>query len=283
MIKHKLLLPTGFRKYDGWNWTLCRMLEKSKLFVVDEFTFPYQAVRGARNGNWCTIQVDDIRIGLDTWDTYSPLCNYFDNGFFDNIFKDIKLIIKIQYYDCTFYKGFTEKTGIKVSPWTVMPTKNFPLECFQWENKSHKWITTVTGKNNRFKRQPWTKFCEDHKDLFYSSGAYTVNDNTDSYIDRLKECKWGMILKGKTRNHDGKNRRECEFTSCGMPLALNYVPTYPFSFKPKDNFVLLEKPEDLLLLKDINPEPYSRASRDLYYSHFSTFGIAKTLLNILSL
>lgn len=282
MIKKSLIVSKGYEKLTGWNWTLTKMLTKSKMFNVKVKHFPHKSIKGARNSNWSQMILDGVYIGLDTWDTYSPTSNYYSEGYFhnDGIYKNLDLLIKIQYYPCDYWSHFIKDTGIPVKPWVVMPTKDFPLEKFQWNpNRRHKWVTTVTGKNCRFGRQPWTEWCDQNKD-FYSSGSYIVNDTLDDYIKRLKDCKWGMILKGKRKNHDGKNRRECEFTSCGIPLAMNYVPHYPFEMEPGKQFVLLNSPEELASLRDIDPKPYAQASRQLYYDHFSAYGIAKTLIKL---
>lgn len=279
MHKRTLIISEGYEKLRGWNWTLTRMLAQSRMFNIKTKVFPFQSIKYARNTNWSQIQLDDVSIGLDTWDTYSPTSLYHSERFFaqNGLYNNIDLLIKIQYYPCQYWESFTKDTKIPVKPWVVMPTRDFPLEAFLWENKKFKWITTVTGKNCRFKREVWTEWCEKHDD-FYSSGSYIINDTLDDYIKRLQNCKWGMILKGKTKNHDGKNRRECEFSSCGIPLAMNYEPHYSFSMKAGEQFVLLKKPEELAILRDINPEPYAQASRQLYYDHFSAYGAAKTLI-----
>jgi len=277
---HNLILPNNYESNNGWNWTLYKMLAQSKMFNITCKDFPYTRVNNNRNGNWTLMEVDGITIGLDTWDTWAPTSTFKDNGFFDNVLSHVDLILKIQYYKCDYWDNFEKETNIKVRPWTVMPTKDFPLESFKWENKNHKWYGTVTGKNNRFGRQAWTDWCS-KTDGFYSSGDYLVNDTLDDYINRLKECKWGIILKGKQRNHDGKNRRESEFTSCNMPLVLNYIPTYTFQMNPNEHFLYVENPDDLIILKNIDPMPYVKASEYLWNEHFSPVGIAKTLLSII--
>ena len=61
---------------------------------------------------------------------------------------------------------------------------------------------------------------------------------------------------------DLKNRREPEYTSCGMPLALGgYKPNYGFEFKEGIHYFYIDKPEDIEKLKDIDPRPYSEASK----------------------
>jgi len=276
----KLVLQKGFRTYNGWNWTLCKMLADSGVFEVSEFNFPYKNLPGVRNGNWCTIEVNGVRVGLDTWDTWDPSCNYLSNGLFKAELKDIKLILKIQYYKCEYWdKTFPEKSGIKVIPWTVMPCHHFELGKIKWQNKKHKYTGSITGRNNRFGRQPWVNEASKHAD-FYTKTDYVSTDPQDDFFGILSECKWGIILKGKTRNHDGKNRREIEFTSLNIPLAMTYVPTYPFEMAPGKHFVLMKEPTDLLKLRDIDPLPYVEASKQLYNDYFSPVGMSKLLIKL---
>jgi hypothetical protein len=277
----KLLLQKNYKDYNGWNWTLCKMLARSNLFEISEFDFPYKNIPGVRNGNWCTLELDGVRIGLDTWDTWSPTCHYLDNGLFNTILKDIKIIFKIQYYKHEYWdKTFPEKTGIKVLPWTVMPTHHFELGRISWNPyKNHKYIGSITGRNNRFGRQPWVNEAAKHKD-FYTKTDYVSTDPQNDYMNILSECKWGIILKGKQRNHDGKNRREVEFSSLGMPIALSYIPTYPFEMKPNIHFYHLTNPLDLLKLRDVNPGPFSEASKQLYRDYFSPTGMSKLLIKL---
>ena len=274
----KLVLPKGFNNYNGWNWTLCKMLAKSGIFEISEKEFPYKPYPGARNGNWNTIELNGIRIGIDTWDTWSPTCHYEE--YFKNIYKDIKIIFKIQYYKCEYWdKTFPEKTGIKVLPWTVMPTYHFELEKIKWQNKNHKYTGSITGRNNRFGRQPWVDEAKKYTD-FYTKTDYISTDQQNDFMNILSECKWGLILKGKQRNHDGKNRREVEFTSLNIPLAMNYIPTYPFEMKPGTHFYKMEKPSDILKLREINPLPFVEASKYLYNNYFSPIGMSKLLIKL---
>jgi len=280
MMQHKLVLPDDYRKHRGWNWTLLRMIADSGLFKVSTERFPWVRVDGARNSNWTMMRVNGALVGLDTWDTYSPTSAFYNSGFFnEGPLKDLDLVIKIQYYKCPFWDEFQTNTGIPVKPWTVMPTKDFPLGYFKWKHENHPLMGTITGKNNRFGRQPWVDWCVKQPD-FYAKSDYISTDSLETYRDILKRCRWGIILKGKQRNHDGKNRRECEFSSCGIPLALTYQPTYSFPMNPGEHFVLLKNPEDLATLRYIDPRPYAKASRYLYQEHFSPQGAAKTLISL---
>lgn len=276
----KLVLQKGYKNYNGWNWTLCKMLANSGVFEVSETDFPYQNIPGVRNGNWCTIEVNGVRVGLDTWDTWGPTCHYLDNNLFKTVLKDIKLILKIQYYKCEYWdKTFPEKTGIKVLPWTVMPCHHFELGKIKWENKKHKYVGSITGRNNRFCRQQWVDEAKKHTD-FYTKTDYVSTDTQDDFFKILSDVKWGIILKGKQKNHDGKNRREIEFSSLNIPLAMTYVPTYPFEMIPNKHFVLMKNPSDLIKLRDIDPMPYVKASKQLYDDYFSPIGMSNLLIKL---
>jgi hypothetical protein len=53
-----------------------------------------------------------------------------------------------------------------------------------------------------------------------------------------------------------------------MPLAMNYEPKYPFPFEPGTHYHKIDKPEDLLTLKSVNPIRYGNQSRILWNNYF---------------
>jgi hypothetical protein len=296
MSKPKLVVPIEYSQSVSWNNTLTRMLIESNVFDIsyektsskknptDQY-WRYPNFPGSRNNNFTSLKVNDCLIGLDTWDTLSPVWHFEQAGFFkkpDGLLSNYNLIIKIQHYKCQYWNEFEKRTGIRSSAWTVMPTYIWPYNPapMNWENKNHKYVTSLTGRNNRFGRQPWVDFAAKQKD-FYTKTDYVSTDSFDDYINILKECKWGMILKG--RRGAEKNRRESEFSSCGIPLVLNYIPEYPFEMIPNKHFVYIEKPEDMAKLRDIDPKPYSEASRFLWNNYFSPVGMAKTLIKLSSI
>ena len=107
-----------------------------------------------------------------------------------------------------------------------------------------------------------------------SKRSNAIDENL--YFDLLKQTKWGLILKGK--GEAGKNRREMEYASYGMPLALNYKPIYPFEFEPNKHYFYLEKIEDLNKLKEINPMPFAKQSTDMYKKYFCFESIPNNFL-----
>lgn len=279
-VKPHLQLPVEWRKHlTYWNKTLCRMLIDSELFTVTEDLSPFPPLGGVRNCNFHLLRINGKLIGVDTWDTWDPTAAYFAKGHFKDFPMD--LLIKIQYYPCEFWEKFTAETKIPVKPWTIFPASEFPLGYFQWKPGPKSFVGALTGRNNRFGRQRWMDWCRKQND-FHVQAENGVKIPAEQFLGLLKECTWGISLKGKHRNHDGKNRRECEYASCGVPLALNYIPHYPFAMTPNIDFVYIKEPEDLYALRTIDPAPFALASSRLYESHFSPKGMSRTLLGLIS-
>tara|TARA_Y100000034_G_scaffold135228_1_gene206241 strand:- start:5116 stop:6021 length:906 start_codon:yes stop_codon:yes gene_type:complete len=297
MNKIPLYVQKEHKSLAAWNRTIIRLLGDSGLFDVQDKDLPevYSQKPGARQQNWNLIEVEGKTIGIDTWDTFHPTTRFYALGYFhkkgqirpldkkkmknDGPLSGVDLLVKIQWYKNKTWSTISDTLGIPIKSWTVMPNALFPLESFKWQNGRHKYVTILTGKNNRFGRQPWVDYCVNHKG-FFSFKNYLARFPMEEYIHKLKRTKWGLSLKGRQRNHDGKNRRECEYSSCGMPMALNYQPTYDFSFEAGKHYVLLSKPEDLEKLRDIDPMPYHEASMDVYEKYFSPVGMSKMLLNM---
>lgn len=253
------------------------MLVNSNMFNVFLERMPRQpqVVRGA---NCHLIRVNGKTILIDTWDSYSPTSNMINEGYFDHPgFKDVDLIIKIQYYKCPFWDEMSQKIGKPIRPWTMFPNSTWPLSPFKWTYKPHKLMGILTGKNDRFGRQPWVEWCMKQTDF---EAGYNLRIEETDFINKLINCRWGLILKGKTHDHDGKNRREVEYSSCGMPLVLTYQPTYDFPMVAGEHYVYLTKPEQLEQLRQIDPRPFAERSAELYHDHFSPQGMAKDLLKL---
>lgn len=279
-MKPKLALPLDWESFEYWNHTLCRMLVSSGVFEVELKTFPLIRLPGTRNGNFHQMAVNGKVVGVDTWDTRDPLHAYVRQGFFTSAgpCHHLDMVVKIQSaHPDSFWDDVSAAIQIPVRPWTIFPSSFFPLGFFQWKNKSFKYTSSLTGKNNRFGRQVWVDWCKQTTD-FYVKEDYTGKDELEDFKIILQNCKWGTSLSG--RRGAFKNRRECEFTSCGMPLAMNYVPSYAFDFIPDRHFVHLQKPEDLAKLRDIDPEPFADASKQLYREHFSPEGMANDLVTM---
>lgn len=224
-------------------------------------------------------KIDGITVAIDANGGCGNIKSMYEDGLFDSVLKDVKVIIKTQYKYNPFWEIFKQNTGIKVTPWIMWSTINFPLCSFSWAPTNHKYLASCAGgrnSNRRWGRPPYINYCK-NDDRFHSQ-RMLVNE----YIEILKKCKWGLILQGGNKyNCDGKNTREIEYASCGMPLVLNYCPTYDFSFEPNKHFLYLEKPEDLEKLEYINPEPYAKASEELWHKYFKPESAVSYLMELI--
>lgn len=303
MSKPVLTLPHNYKEGESWNLTLFRMLARSDLWEIAEEVFPVAPrISGNRRGsNFTLFRVNGILCGLDTWDDNNPSALYYNAKCFSPTgyvmpegspagakgdgngggpFKDVKIIFKIQYLNNSFWPAFTKETGIKVTPWTVMPSRVFPMEFFKWSDRQHKYLVSTTGRNCRFGRTPWVEHCKKRGDCYVPEQHINHKDDMEFYKQILQDVRWGLVLRGLPRS-DGKNRRESEFGSCGIPLILNYKPTYPFEFEAGKQFLYMTKPEELDTLKDIDPRPYSEAITQVYHDHFSPIGMSLTLMDLI--
>lgn len=278
-----LVLPLQHKSVESWNTTLMRMLEQSKMFDVSWANMPMApSIPGNRRGwNFNIMKLDGVSIALDTWDDNAPTSLYHASHLFDKgaCFADVKLILKIQYRDNPFITDFVKNTGIKVTPWTIFPSRVFKMGAFKWENKAHKYLVSTTGRNSRFGRIPWVEYCKKRGDCYVPEQHVNHKDEESIYYQTLADTCFGLVLKGLPRS-DGKNRRETEWASCSIPLILNYQPTYQFPFKASEHYIYMTKPEQLDTLKDINPQPYSDAITQVYNDYFSPVGMAKELIRL---
>ncbi len=268
--------PAG--RFYSWSHTLLSLLRRNTNHPVAFKALPRIGADVYKHREFALVEIAGKLIGIDCWDTFAPTSSCERRGLFKGALRDVSQILKIQYFPCDYWTNFQLRTGIKVTPWTMFPTHSFPLESFSWR-PGGKYLTAVTGRNDRFGRPEWVDFCQQFSTI-YSGDGYKTRVADKGYLEILAECQWGLILKGLDRKHDGKNRREVEFSSCGMPLALNYCPTYPFEFTPGKHFVHLRSPEDIASLSEIDPLPFSAAAKDIYQRYFSPNGMSDLLLEV---
>lgn len=293
-MKDKLIIPSNLiMSMSPWTKRTIYKLVESKMFDVREEVFPeidLKPIVGKRHNFIGFFKFNDILMAVDVWDGPQPtilLADWFKS---DPFYSKTKIIFKIQYCSSVRIKEidqFVKDSGIHVTNWTMFHSDTFPLEYFKWDkNKNHKYLTYVSGK----RRQDWLDYYENSKEVatYSNSGLKTVPKGraklmVPDFLEIMKDCKWGLSLKGKRiGNMDCKNRREVEFASAGMPLALNYKPEYPFPFEAGKHYVYVEKPENLMILKDIDPIPYAEASLETYNKYFSAKGSSEVFLELVS-
>jgi len=291
-MKDQITLPSNL-KMSPWTERAIYKLVESNLFDIKHEPFPeidLKPIVGKRHEFIGFFKFNDILLALDSWDGSQPtymLADWFKDHEF---YSKTKIIFKIQYRSSVTireFDEFTAKTGIPITNWTMFHSLTFPLEYFKWnKNKDHKYLTYISGK----RRQDWMDLYQGSKEVatFDNCGLIRVPKGrakimADDFLEIVKDCKWGLSLKGKRiGNLDCKNRREVEYSSAGMPLALNYIPEYPFPFEKDKHYVYIEKPEDLMKLKDIDPIPYAEAAWETYQKYFSAIGSSKLFVEIVN-
>jgi hypothetical protein len=99
--------------------------------------------------------------------------------------------------------------------------------------------------------------------------------------------KCGLVLRGRGKdNGDAKNRRTTFFSSCGIPLVMNYQPHEIVPFIANKDYVYIKSPDELCHLETVDPKPFAQRSRELYVAALSPTAnanyIIKTILSDIS-
>lgn len=253
-----------------WNRTLCRALVESGQFSsIETENMPMRTI-GRRWRHYHQFKLDGVPFALDTWDGDSTLINMRAEGVID----DVRAIVKISAgLNSELHKQITAETGIPIIPWIMFPDGLFPLASFQWEPRTKAYQGCLAGSMRRGGRKRWASYADT------IGGYYTAPRlPMEEYVKLLQSCRWGIALAGVS----DKTRREPEYISCGMPLALAYEPNYPFPFKAGVHYHRLHEPSDLDALPDINPKPFAAYSEWLWHTYFKPRAAAKLLLNLLA-
>jgi len=264
-----------------------RMLKKnlvdSGIFRVNYKDFPVvlDKYRRRKDEGFCFLRINNKLIIIDANGGHGNIEAMYRDGLFNEPwYKDVVCLVKTQYHPHLFYEEFQRKTGIKVVSWIMWPTDNFPLGCFKWNvDKVHKYTASCAGgrnSNRRWGRPSYIKYCERHE------GFHTERLPVEKFVEVLKECRWGLILRGGYKgNCDAKNTREHEYMSCGMPLVLNYTPHYDYPFRPYEHFAFVKSPEELASLNGKNIRAFAKASTDIWNKYIKPDSSAKFLLKLL--
>lgn len=225
---------------------------------------------------WMEVELDGLRVAIDTWDTDDP--GAFIWRTHPEIYSRINVLLKIQYRPHPVWTDVRKK-GVRVYPWTVFPSREWTLECFDYTDAEEKHLGVISGSP----RHGRDDFFQEAKKL----GGFCCLPLTrgkerppfDQYVKHQKASRWGISLIGK-RGTDGKNRREIELASCGMPLALNYIPHYPFPFEPGVHFLYMPDASHLSRLKEVDPGPFCLKSREIYDQFWSVNGMSEMFVKL---
>jgi len=275
----RLTLPTHpTRGFAHWNGTLHKMLAASGLFDVaysDDLPRPPRGLVGPRTENMSVVDLDGKLVAIDTWDDAQPTHALYGAGEWSEggSLEFVDLLLKIQWQAGPFWDTFTAETGVPVSPWTIFPSREWELGGFRYNlHDDHQYVGLISGamRSGRGEYFDAARAADD----FYVPDEQTKERDWERFWAAARSCRWGISLKGK-RGTDGKNRREIEYASCGVPLAMNYCPSYPWHMEPGRHFVLLESAADMLALRLIDPAPYAAAADEIYREYWSPPGMAR--------
>lgn len=267
----KLALPP-LETIAPWNRTLYRMLGESGLFDITTETFP-QHIIGRRWRHFSYFRLDGRLFALDTWDGDSVVLNLTAAGVFSGPGRPHALVkISRAAYDPTV-AAVEAAEGLPIIPWVMFPSDVFPCGAFRWAAGPHTYTSCLAGSNRRRQRPVWVAAAA-------AAGRYYLEPRVagDAYVALLRACRWGVCLRGC----GDKTRREPEYLSCGMPLALNYTPNYPFPYAPGVHYHLLREPGDLAALPDVDPRPYAAAATELWAGWFAPRPAAALLCRLLA-
>lgn len=233
--------------------------EHLKLLFRDKYRVKY--------GDLCFIRINDRIVALEAF--MRPIHNH--RLYVSGLFNDVKPDFWISYYHDP---EFEDMIKCPVKPWVTFPSGWKFVQRFKWSGGRHTGIIT-SGKHSAvlMRRTNWIAKAKELGDFFATDHAIEEN----KYLDALANSRWGIILSYRRL----KNTREYEFPSCGMPIAMNYQPVYEYPFYPGDHYFLMESPDDLEKLRDLNAHHYARQSRWIWDNYLRPDRAVSLLLRIL--
>jgi hypothetical protein len=199
------------------------------------------------NGNLCTVAIGDN--------------SYINPVFYERSKAKISFVAQIRKSDLGKMKKIYNDFGHRIYPIPLplhFNAKEISKGDKTYQNKEKKYLSNMSfSLRGREHRMPWVMFAKKHHKKFFT-GSLPENEYLDFCIN---DQVWGVSLKGHGLGR--KCFRETEFMCLGVPMALNYIPVYPFDFEPGIHFHLLRKRWNLLDLEKIDHKPYAKISKEL--------------------
>jgi hypothetical protein len=275
----------NYRSNAIWGKRLLYLLSQD-VHTVDIKITSFPRIDLRKGNHIIPFKINDKLFLIDDWDYGYPTTDILDKGIPEYYSNNKATILKIQYCpsETEKYIAIYERFGIKVLPFIEFPNSIYPLENYLWSNNDNfQYQYMITGKRWR-ERIRFIQYAQQwHSETCLIDGSQVLGEEQpvhtmEQWIEAQKKCRWGLVLKGK--GCGGKNRREIEFSSCGMPLALNYKPLYPFPFEPNYHYLYLEQPDHLNRLYEVDPQPYAERSLEIYKQYFSpSNGVYTSFMN----
>jgi len=249
-------------------FNVTRQEQPENTMLIEEVKRLFGNKYRAKYGGLCFIKIGGRLVILEAF--MRPVHNHklFLNGMFNNIKPDFWVSF---YHD----PEFEDMIKCPVRPWITFPCGFDFVNKFQWHGpkKYTGFITSGKASALLMRRVEWIKHAQGLGDFFATGHPIAP----EKYLQTMLESTWGIILSHKRL----KNTREYEYPSCGMPMALNYMPIFEYPFNPNEHYILLEDPEDLTKLRDINPHHYARQSRWIWDNYLRPDRAAALLLRML--
>ncbi len=169
---------------------------------------------------------------------------------------DLAAIVKIQCHGGDCWNHYR----IPVVPWTM-----FHMDTLNWLENLPRYREIVAETPKTFRagftgvnwpcRKPWVEALKkiDGVDVnaWPTSERKHRPGTVEDYVRRIATWECAICLKGKTdRWTDGKNRREVEFAGLGIPMVLNYQPTYFDPLRAGEHYISVDASAALGLLGD---------------------------------
>lgn len=289
-MKYKIKLPKHI--YCIWNRSLIENLKLlpslyDDIEIIGQNDIDPKILDVPRREKASFININDKIVVIDSWDYSIPMINWLNgNG------RDIKidLILKIQYCPNSNNNNIR---NVPISPWTMFHFKHNIWQKRQPEIKN-RWLNTIKKYDIGFSgrkwswRLPWAEKLKEFDNCLVNIYNKTPPGDIHHYLSYFTKFSSILSIIGKKdRNTDGKNRREVEAASIGMPLILNYKPHYLNQLKPDHHYFYVTKPEQLsnIIQKlNTNKKLYQEISNNLqtwWDNNASPQGVCKTFIQAL--
>ena len=265
-----------------------KSLERFKLAkVIEDESVPKSShAKTTRHEHSIFVKVNDKLIWIDTWDFHAPGYEWLSGKGAD---IDVACILKIQ---CSG-KKFKDERKIPIFPWTMfhmchtrwLDNLNDFRKMYKETPREH-WL----GFSGRMWgwRKKWQIEMESMDYTQFIGYGRTPPGDFIEYVKKMVKWRVGLSIIGKRdRLTDGKNRREVEYASVGMPMILNYRPHYFNQLIPGSHYLYCAKPEHLGKMMDNlmdDKELYDNLSHNSlswWEANASEKGICETFIQIM--
>jgi len=223
------------------------------------------------------VDVGDKKVWIWTWDYDAGVTHVLKNH------PEIDLILTVQY------------DPAKDWPTKVQPFTMFASNQIAFHSDLEKYRGIVRAQEKKYDlgfsgrvwncRKPWWNVIDnlDWCEAIATHGQATGHNPWGDYMEQLGRWERCLILFGKGSKRCS-NRREHECAALGIPMVLNYMPTYYHSFQAGIDYHYVSTPADIMELREGFPPEYwgtlSYNAFMLWGEHMSPEGIGRLFQRI---